>query len=51
VGSSRLQGMAKLLLTRLGAWGAAPLQLAQDTGDSDGPVRAVDDTLEADAGE
>jgi hypothetical protein len=41
------EGMADVLLARLGAWGADLLRLAKGARDDDGAVRAVDDALEA----
>ena len=39
-------GMAEMLLSRLGGWAAELLRVAQVTGDDDGAVREVDDALE-----
>jgi hypothetical protein len=39
-------GMAGVLVSRLGTWAADLLRVAQGTGDDDGAVRGVDDALE-----
>jgi putative restriction endonuclease len=39
-------GMAEVLLARLGTWGVDVLRIARGAGDHDGAVRRVDDALE-----